>query len=47
MTCPASFRSPASVRFASFDALAAIFTPSPATTVKRPSPASAHTCKTL
>ena len=46
MTCAASFRSPASVRFASFEAFAAILTPSPATTPGRPSPAHAHTCRT-
>ena len=43
---PASLRSPASVRLASFDALAAILTPSPATTESRPSPAHAHTRRT-
>ena len=46
MTCAASFRSPDSVRLASFDAFAAIFTPSPATTLSRPSPAHAQTYST-
>ena len=46
MIAAASLRSPASVRFASFDAFAPILTPSAATTLSRPSPAAAHTRST-
>jgi hypothetical protein len=46
ITCAASFRSPASARLASFEAFAAILTPSAATTLSRPSPAHAHTYRT-
>ena len=46
MIAAASLRSPASVRFASFDAFAPILTPSTASTDSRPSPAAAHTRST-
>jgi hypothetical protein len=43
---PASFRRPASVRFASFDAFAPIFVPSSATTPAFPIPSRAHSTRT-
>ena len=42
----ASFRSPSSVRFAAFDAFAAIFIPSSATVPSRPIPSRAHKIST-
>jgi hypothetical protein len=43
---PASLRSPSSVRFASFDALAAIFVPSTATVPTCPMPSRPHSTST-